>query len=514
MEADNGLKTVNKWMITFVVMLGVFMSVMDITIVNVALPHMMGTFSQTMSAITWVATGYSIAAIIVASMTGWLSTLIGRRTLYLSALILFVIGSILSATAKTFPQMIAYRIIQGFGSGAVIPISQAILRETFPKRQFAMAMAIFGMGVVLAPAIGPVLGGWLVDSYGWPYIFYINIPFGIIAIWMVFRYVRDPGYLKRGIKKVDWVGILFLTVGLTSLQVFLERGQAKNWFSSPFIVAWSLISAVSLIALIFWELRVKEPIIDLSILRNKPFAIGSIVGGLYGIVLLGTTFILPQFTQTLLGYSAFQSGLTLFPRALAILIFMPVAGMLYNRVDAKVLIILGIGVTYWSYGLLAHISLAVAFQDLVPILLLMGVGMAFLFVPLSTVSLMTIPNEKMTNATSFFTLMRRIGGNVGYAMTVTILERRSQFHYSRLIGNISASRGYFLHIYHIISGYFHKMGFGPVRDRLAALSFLSHSVNRQATMLSYNDLSWIFMLMFIFIAIFVLFLPNSKGAIN
>jgi DHA2 family multidrug resistance protein len=511
MNVGSDIHTKHKWMITIAVMLGAFLSVMDTSIVNVALPYMMGNFGQTLSAITWVATSYSIAAIVVITMTGWLSTLIGRKTLYLFSFALFTIGSILCGTARTFPQMIVYRIIQGIGSGALIPISQAIMREIFPRKQHGIAMAIFGMGVVLAPALGPIVGGWLIDNYGWPWIFYVNIPFSIVGIWMVQHYVYDPDYLKRGIKNVDWLGILLLTIGLTGLQVVLERGQEKNWFDSSFVTAWAVVSAVTLIALIFWELYTREPIVDLRVLRNKPFAIGFTVVGLYGIALYGTTFILPQFTQSLLGYSAYQSGLTLLPRALAIFALMPLAGRLYNRVDAKILIIAGIGITCWSYGLLGHLSLEVAFPNLVPILTLMGAGMAFIFVPLSTVSLITIPHKEMTNATSLYTLMQRIGGNIGYATAVTILERRIQFHHLHLAENITPAHSYFLNTYHMLALYFHKNGYGPVRDRLGIFSLLDRLVNRQATMLSYNDLSWIFMLMFLFIIIFILFLPRSRA---
>ena len=510
MSLDSDINMKHKWMITVSVLLGTFLSVMDSSIVNVALPHMMGNFAQTLSAITWVATSYSIAAIIVITMTGWLSRLIGRKTLYLSSFVLFTISSILCGTAKTFPQMIIYRVIQGIGGGALIPISQAILRETFPRKQHGMAMAIFGMGIILAPAMGPIVGGFLIDNYGWPWIFYINIPFSIFGIWMVHHYVHDPDYLKRGVKKVDWFGISFLTIGLTGLQIVLERGQEKNWFDSSFIIGWSILSATALLALIFWELHTKEPIIDLRILRNRPLAVGSTVVLLYGIALLGTTFILPQFTQTLLGYSACQSGLTLLPRALAIFIFMLLAGRLYNYIDARILIIAGIGITCCSYALLAHISLEIAFSNLVPILLLMGTGMAFIFVPLSTLSLITIANKDMTHATSLYTLMQRIGGNIGYAVTVTILERRIQFHRSNLVENISAAHGHFLSMYHMFSGYLHKNGYGPVHDRLATFSLFNRLVNQQATMLSYNDLSWIFMLMFLFITIFILFLPHSR----
>jgi DHA2 family multidrug resistance protein len=264
------------------------------------------------------------------------------------------------------------------------------------------------------------------------------------------------------------------------------------------------------LVLIFWELRVKEPIIDLGLLRNSALAIGSIIGLLYCLALYGTTFILPQFTQSLMGYSAYQSGLTLLPRALALFILMPVAGLLYNHIDAKILIISGIGLICWSYQLLAGISMEIAFSNFMPILFLMGVGMALVYVPLTTVSLITIANKDMTHATSLFSLMQRIGGNIGYAVTVTILERRIQFHRYNLVENISTARGTFLSMYHVFLEYLHKNGYGPVHDRLVALSFFNRLVNQQAAMLSYNDLSWIFMVMFLLMIIFVLFLPHSK----
>ena len=376
MNATKNIDTKNKWLITVAVTLGAFLSVMNTSIVNVALPYMMGSFAETLSNITWVATSYSIAAIILITMSGWLSTLIGRKRLFLCSFFLLLIGSILCGTAKNFPQMIIYRIIQGIGSGALVPVALAILRETFPKKQQGLAMGIYGMGIVLAPAIGPVVGGFLIDHYGWPWIFYINVPFSILGMWMVNHYVNDPDYLKRGIKKIDWLGIILLTIGLTALQVVLEQGQEDNWFDSSFIIGWSIVSVISLLVLIFWELRVKEPIIDLRLFRNSALAIGSIIGLLYCLALYGTTFILPQFTQSLMGYSAYQSGLTLLPRALALFILMPLAGLLYNHIDAKILIISGIGLICWSYQLLAGISMEIAFPDFIPILFLMGVGMA------------------------------------------------------------------------------------------------------------------------------------------
>ena len=252
-----------KWLVTFAVMSGSFLAVMDVSVVNVSMPHMMGNFGQTQSAITWVATSYSIAEMVMVSMAGWWSALMGRKRLYLVSFVLFTIGSILAGTAQTFTQMLCYRVIQGLGGGSLVPLSQAILRETYPPEEQGMAMAIFGMGVVLAPAMGPILGGWLTDNYGWPWVFYINIPVSIVGMVMFSAFVEDPPYLQRGIARVDWVGIALLTLGLTVMQIVLERGNENNWFHSSWITTGTIATILMLTFLVFWELRSKEPIINL-----------------------------------------------------------------------------------------------------------------------------------------------------------------------------------------------------------------------------------------------------------
>src|SRR5712692_2225935 len=257
-----------KWLVTFAVMSGSFLAVMDVSVVNVSMAHMMGNFGQTLSAITWVATSYSIAEMLMVTMAGWWSALVGRKRLYLASFVLFTLGSMLAGTAHTFTQMLCYRVIQGIGGGSFIPLSQAILRETYPPEEQGMAMAIFGMGVVLAPAMGPIVGGWLTDNYGWPWVFYINIPVSIVGILMVSAFVEDPPYLHRGITRVDWVGIALLTFGLIGMQVVLERGNENNWFHSSWITAGAVITFMALTTLVFWELRVREPIINFRVLRN------------------------------------------------------------------------------------------------------------------------------------------------------------------------------------------------------------------------------------------------------
>jgi MFS transporter, DHA2 family, multidrug resistance protein len=486
-----------KWLVTVAVMSGTFLAVMDVSVVNVSLPHMMGNFGQSQSAITWVATSYGIAEILSITMAGWWSAVLGRKRLYLMSLALFTLGSMLAGTAQTFPQMLFYRALQGLAAGILTPVSQAILRETFPPRQQAMAMSIFGMGVVLAPAMGPILGGWLTDNYGWPWIFYINVPVSIVALFMVSTFVEDPHYLQRGIARVDWVGITLLTAGLTGMQIVLERGNEHNWFASRAILVGTVLTMVTLMSLVIWELRVREPIVKVRVLRNTALSVGAGVGFLFGIAFFGTTFSLPQLTQHLLHYPAYQAGLVLMPRMITLFFVMPLVGWLFNYVDPRLLIGMGIAITYWSFRQLGHLSLNVGFWNLVPIMLVMGVAVPCMFVPLSTVSLSTVRREDMTAATSLYTLARRVGGNIGYALVATLVDRFSVAHRGHLIEHISPLNPAYLSYHDHLTARLVQGGGDPVTAPQKALALVNTEVNRQAAILAYNDLAWVFGVMFL-----------------
>jgi DHA2 family multidrug resistance protein len=501
----------NKWLITIAVMFGAFMAVMDISVVNVSLPHMMGSFGEDLSSITWVATSYSIAEIILVTMAGWWSTLIGRKRLYLASFALFTVGSILCGTAVTFPQMLAYRILQGVGGGALIPVSQAILRETFPREEQGMAMALWAMGVVLAPAIGPILGGWLTDQFGWPWIFYINVPVSIAGIFMVATFVHDPPYLRRGLSKIDWVGIALLAVALTTMQIVLERGQQENWFDSNYILLGTAVCTLSFIGLIFWEFHSDQPVVNFRIFRDLPLSLGSFMGIVFGIALFGTTFILPQFTQELLGYPAFEAGLILFPRAVTLLICMPVVGRLYRHLDARVLVIFGILVTCWSYYGLSRLSLAAGFWNLVPTLVIMGVGMPFMFVTLTTISLSTIPKADMTEASSLYTLARRIGGNIGYALVATLVARGQQIHRVQMVSHITLTNPNLADFQRRAADLLGPAGLNPAAMQHAGHALVNGMIKRQAAMMAYNDVSWVLGLLFLATIPLALLLPSRKS---
>ncbi len=497
-----------KWLIAASVLFGTFLAVMDVAVVNVALPHMMGSFGESLSAITWVATSYSIAEIVMLTMAGWWSALLGRKRLYLLSFGLFSIGSILAGMSQTFGQMIFFRVIQGIGGGSLIPISQAILRETFPPEEQGMAMAVYGMGVVLAPGVAPVLGGWLTEQYGWPWVFFINIPFAIAGIFMIAAFVEDPPYLKRGVRKIDWTGIALLSVGLTSMQLVLERGEQENWFQSDWIIAGTLITVLALIVLIVQQFRSSEPVVNFRLLANKPLAVGSAMGLVFGIALYGTTFVLPQFTQNLLGYPAFQAGLVLLPRVITLFLLMPVAGWLYNRVDPRIMILFGSAIIIVSYYELASLSLDVGFWNLVPMLLLMGAGMPFMFVTLSTVSLSSVARTDMTDASSLYTLARRIGGNLGYALVATIVERRTTVHRLYLSSHVNIFNEAFHNFSNQVSSLFGNLSSPAAQQRLLAL--VNAWLFRQSRMLAYNDVSLAMGAMFVLVLPFVFLLPGQK----
>ena len=499
----------DKWLIAITVMFGAFMAVMDISVVNVALPHMMGTFGSDLSSITWVATSYSIAEIILVSLAGWLTMLMGRKRLYLISFALFTIGSVLCGTATTFNQILIYRAIQGVGGGALIPVSQAILRETFPPKEQGMAMAIFGMGVVLAPAAGPIIGGWLTDHYGWPWIFFINVPVSLVGMLLIGIFVHDPSYLKRGVKSVDWLGLALLTLSLTSMQLVLERGQEENWFDSNLILLGSVICIVATVWFIFWELSSGEPIVDFRLLKNRQLSVGSTMGFIFGIGLFGSTFILPQFTQQLLGYPALEAGLVLLPRALTLLLCMPIVGWLYKQTDARWTILFGIGAIVWSYYDLARLSLAADFWSIVPMLALMGVGMAFMFVTVTTVALSTTSRRDMTSASALYTLSRRVGGNIGYAIVATLIARGQQFHRSTMVSHISGLNPNYVNFSEHAKKVLGEAGLPTAAIPKAQQLLTEKLIMKQSTMLAYNDVSFVLGLLFFLMVPLLFFLPRQ-----
>jgi DHA2 family multidrug resistance protein len=487
-----------KWVIAGTVVLGSFVSVMDISIVNVAMPQMLSTFGVSLDAITWVAVAYSISEIILVTMAAWCSRILGRKRFFVLSFVLFTAASILCGLARSLEMMILARMLQGIGGGGLIPVAQAIMLETFPEEERGMAMAIYSMGITMAPAVGPVLGGWLTDEYGWPWIFYINLPLGILGIVLSIIVLADPPHMQRRRVRIDVVGIALLALGLTALQLVLERGEREDWFESSFIIVLSLIAFVALAILIGWEWIVEEPIINLRLLKNIPFTAGTVLGFLFGITLFGSTFILPLFLQRLQGYSVMDSGILQLPRVLIMLVVTPIIGRLYNYLDSRLLVSGGIALMMWGYLEMARFNLEVGWWQMLPSFLLTGAGMSFMFGPMSAVVMRTVPLVLLTAAASLFTLGRRIGGNLGYAFVATLVERRSAVHRARLVEHVTP---YDLSTAQTIDGLTGRLvttsGLAPGVAEDSALKLLDGAVNRLAALMEYNDVFWLIGMLFI-----------------
>jgi MFS transporter, DHA2 family, multidrug resistance protein len=496
----------SKWLIAASVMLGTFMSVMDVTVVNVAMPHMMGSFGADLLTITWVSTAYSIAEIILVTMSSWWTTMLGRKRFFMFSMILFLFGSFLAGASQTLTQMILARIVQGIGGGGLIPCAQAIARETFPPAEQGMAMAIFSMGVILAPALGPTLGGWLVDNLSWQWVFYINLPIGVVALLMVSAFVHDPPYLKRGVQNIDWMGIILLTVGLSSFQVVLERGEEVDWFSSNWIVLGAVIASATLLGLILWELYTEEPVINLRLLRNPQLRIGTTLNAVIGFVLFGSSFALPQWTETLLGYPAFRAGLVLLPRPVTMMIMMPIMGRLYNYLNPRLPVAVGALLQIYGVWCLAHFPLGVGFNNFAPLLILMGLGSSCFAVTIGTISLSTTRPADMTGASAIFTVFQRVSANVAYASLATLLARRTQFHHFRLVHGISVLSSNYRSVQ---EGYLQQLMRNGTPEPRSVVAIMMNSVlNRQATIMAYNDIFTLMVVMFVCAMVLIPLLPS------
>lgn len=435
----NERRAINPWVIAMTVMIATFMEVLDTSVANVALPHIAGNLSATVEETTWVLTSYLVANAVVLPLGGYFSSLIGRKRFYITCVVIFTTASLLCGIAPSLGWLIFFRVLQGLGGGGLQPISQAILVETFPHEKRGAAMAFYGMGVVLAPIIGPVLGGWITDNFSWHWIFLINIPVGFLSISLTMALVKDPPKFHRiSLKEspFDFMGIGLITLGLASLEIVLDEGQRKDWFSSNLIVFFAIVASVALVAAVFSELRKKRPIVDLRLLKDRTFAVASLMLFILGFVLYGSLALLPIFLQTLLGYTALLSGWVLSPGGVAVLAMMPLVALLLKRYDTRLLI--GAGFVLCGLGLLqmSGFTLNVDFNTAMWSRVVQSLGFAFLFVPINVMAFQHIPHEKTGYATGLMNLLRNIGGSSGIAIATTLLARRSQFHQANLIGNL------------------------------------------------------------------------------
>jgi DHA2 family multidrug resistance protein len=476
----------HKWLITVSVLTGTIMAVLDSSIVNVALPDMSGSLGATITEITWVVTGYILANVIIMPIIGLLSARFGRKRFYVTNVVLFTVASMACGFVRTLPLMVIFRVIQGIGGGVLITVSQAILRETFPVEEQGVAMGLYGLGVVLAPAFGPTLGGWLTDQYSWPWIFFVNVPIGVVCVLMLVRYVHDPPYLVREHGQLDWSGLALMTMGLGALQLMLEKGEEKDWFESQLIVILAVMAAAGLTLFVWRELTARRPAVDLRLSRNVSFSSATLMGGVLGMGLYGSLFVLPLFLQNLLGYTAMESGLTLMPRSLAMAVVMPLSGVLYNRIGPRVLVAAGLFVSAISFFQLSRLSTDVSAWNLVMPQVWQGVGFGLIFVALSTAALATLPKPKMTAASGLYNVVRQIFGSVGIALAATEVSSGTQRYHSILAEHVTpyseATRQWLGHA---------AAGIGPASPDSAttsarALGLLDLDVTRQAAMLAYN----------------------------
>jgi len=485
---------VNPWLVAVAVMLGTFMEVLDTTIINVALPHIAGHLSAGVDESTWVLTSYLVSNAIVLPIAGWLAQRFGRKRFFMACVAFFTLSSMACGTAPNLAALIVWRVVQGFSGGALQPLSQAILLESFPRRQHGMAMAVFGLGVVIAPIIGPTLGGWLTDNYSWRWCFYINLPVGILGLVLIQLLVFDPPYLRQARKQpVDYTGLGLLAVGLGALQIVLDKGEREDWFESAWLTRIALVSAVSLVLLVIWELRVAHPVVDLRALRDRNLALGTVIMFGFGAALYGSTVLYPIFLQNLMGYTALWSGWALSPGGIATLVFMPICGRLTALADVRRLVAIGVTVCALSMILMSRFNLQADFATVAVPRVVMGIGLAFTFVPLTAATFAFVPREVMGNATGLFNLMRNIGGGVGIATVTTLLARRAQYHQSVLTAHITT---YDPHVYGVMQ-YLDQLLRTTIAPRVPttgsppAAALLYAEVQRQATMNAVIDCFWV-----------------------
>jgi DHA2 family multidrug resistance protein len=503
MEASTSPKSehINPWVIAIAVMLSTFMEVLDTTVVNVSLPHIAGSLSATVDEATWALTSYLVANAVVLPITGWLATVLGRKRLLMMAVTGFTVASFLCGLAPNLLLLIVFRILQGACGGALQPISQAVLLESFPPEGRGKAMAFWGLGIVVAPMLGPVLGGWLTDSYSWRWVFYINVPVGIASLVMTEFFIFDPSYIKRISQRIDYWGIGMLALGVASLQIVLDKGQEEDWFGSHWIATLAVVSIVALATLVIYELYVGHPVLDLRVFRVRTYAAGVFLMAILGVVLYGSLVMLPIMLQTLLGYTALQAGMAMFPRGLGSFITMPIVGAIMTRYDPRKLLVVGIIACIASLLILGSMSLGIGFWNIFWPQFLQGASLAFLFVPLTTLTMNAIPREVMGNATSIFNLMRNLGASIGIAAVTTLVARNEQTYTSTLAANITPGNPLTQTSLEMLRRLFLSRGADAATADRRAYAAIFAMVQRQAAMLAFNHTYWLLA------ALFLLMLP-------
>ncbi len=508
----------NKWLVAISVTFGTLMGTIDSSIVNVATPHLRGSLGATVEEITWVSTGFIIANVIVMPLTAFIGRFFGQKRVYMFALAMFVVGSMLCGLARSLPMLVVCRMFQGLGAGALQPTEQAILRQTFPPKEQGMAMALFGVAVVIGPAFGPTLGGYIVDNYPWPWIFYINLPVGALALFMVSTFVHEPEDVRaaniemaaKQRKHMDWAGIALLTVGVATLQYVLEEGQKDDWFQSNLITACAAVSVVTLALFVIRELTATVPVVNISLFKDAVFTSGTLVGAVMFAMLFSLTFLLPVFMQEMLGFTAVQSGVALMPRALTMMLVMPIIGRIYNKVSPRLTVAFGVLLFSTSAWMMSHYTLATTQRDIIVVLILQGIAFACLFIPLTTVALSEIPRHKLPDATGLNSLFRQIGGSLGLAIFASLIPRFTAAATASIAAHVSLTRPEVATRVDAMTHAFMARGYDPTSAAQAAQAAMQGIVAREAAVLMFEKLFLVSGIAFLVVLPLLIFLKSPE----
>ncbi len=511
-------KRINPWFIALTVSMATFMEVMDTSIANVSLGHIAGNLGAGSDEATWVLTSYLVANAIILPISGWLASVLGRKRFYMSCVALFTLSSILCGLAPSLGWLLFFRVIQGIGGGGLAPSEQSILADTFAPSQRGMAFAVYGLAVVFAPAIGPTLGGWITDNYSWRWIFFINIPVGIVSLILSSRLVHDSDHAKAEHAEVwkhglhiDYIGFGLVALGLGCLQVFLDKGQEDDWFGSTFIRYFAALAIFGIFSAIVWELWIaRKPIVDLRLLGRPSFLFSNILMFCVGFVLNSTTVMLPQFVQQILGYNATNAGLILMGGGFVLMFMMPIVGNLIRFVQPKYLMFAGLSLTSLAMFHLTGFNTQVSFHHLALARIYQCIGLPLFFVPLNTIAYSDLPPGKSNNASALMNLMRNLGGGVGISVAITLLERRTQMHTDRLAAHTTMFDPLFRQRLVSVTHLFTSKGFGPAEAHTQALMLISRTMQQQAQMNSYLDVFKVMAVGCLSVVVLVLFLRKIQ----
>ena len=481
----------NPWAIALTVTLATFMEVLDTSIANVALPHIAGSVGASSEEATWVLTSYLVSSAIILPISGWISNRIGRKRFYMTCVTLFTCSSLLCGLAPTLPLLILARILQGLGGGGLAPSEQAILADTFSVAKRGQAFALYGMAVVVAPAIGPTLGGYITDNYNWHWIFFINLPIGILSLWLSNRMVEDPPNIKARMKErlpIDFTGLALVAGGVGCLEFFLDKGQEKDWFGDPMIRTIAIIASILLVTFVWWEWRHPDPIVDLKLLKNRNFGTAVFLQLILGMVLFGSTVLIPQYLQTLLGYTAERAGMVLSPAGFVMMVGMFLAGRsLSLKSDPRLTVALGYMVTAFGIFNLTRLSLDTSYGTATLWRMLQVIGLPFIFIPISTLNYVGVPRSKSNQISSLSNFARNMGGSIGTALLTTFLARTAQTHQQNLASHSVPGSAAYMGYMSQVSGVFRNQGMPAGQSMQMAVGYAYSQLQRQASMLSYKN---------------------------